>query len=70
MKKLFMILFASAALAACGGGSNQSEASREQDENYETTSPNVSSDEDLRNESSPDTMMIENDTTSTSRQGM
>lgn len=41
MKKLFMILLASMALAACGDGSNRSEANREETENYDNTTPSV-----------------------------
>jgi hypothetical protein len=50
MKKLFLILAASAFLAACGGG-NQSEANRDNNESVETAEPSVSGDEGTMNES-------------------
>jgi|GEM_PF-4982315 hypothetical protein len=52
MKKLFVILLASMSLAACGDGSRNSEANRQDEENYENTTPSVSPD-------------MESDTTST-----
>lgn len=72
MKKLFMILFASTLLVACGGGSNQSEANQEDAElNTETTEPAVT-DDNMRNESDPamdTTGTMSTDTTGTSTQG-
>jgi hypothetical protein len=48
MKKLFVILLASMALAACGDGSNRSEANRDDVDTYDNTTPSVAPETDLQ----------------------
>jgi hypothetical protein len=54
MKKLLMVLVTSGVLLACGGRSDEtSEADR--DEDIESTEPDVSAPEDMRDDGSPPT---------------
>jgi hypothetical protein len=50
MKKILMILCTSMALAACGDGTNRSEANRGEEEKVENTEPPVSADENMQDE--------------------
>jgi hypothetical protein len=66
MKKLFLVMATSFALAACGGDSTRSEANREDDENYETDEPAVSDDEDeMDDNTTTDTSTVLRDTAAT-----
>jgi uncharacterized lipoprotein len=65
MKKLFVILFASMALAACGDGSNRSEANREDADTYDNTTPSVApeTDRDLQRDTVGSDYYMRSDTT-------
>ncbi len=67
MKKLFMILMASFALAACGGGTNTNEADR--GDNMETAEPSVAPESDFNESNSDTTNTYMGDTTATEPQG-
>lgn len=60
MKKVLMILLASMALAACGDGSNRSEASRDQEENYDNTQPSVSPEDETQSDPTMESDSLEN----------
>jgi hypothetical protein len=60
MKKVFLILLTSVAMAACGDGSNRSEANREESENYDNTTPSVTPDDRMQTDT---TSIYDTDTT-------
>ena len=64
MKKLFLILLTSMALAACGDG-NRSEANRDDDDNVETNEPAVGVDDDANDMQDTTSTNMQTDTTST-----
>jgi hypothetical protein len=68
MKKLLMILMASFALAACGDGSNRSEANQDAEENTETTEPSVTDETNESGTMNDTTTTTMGDTTATSPQ--
>jgi len=65
MKKLFLILLTSMALAACGDGSNRSEANRDETDNMETNEPAVGVDDDANDMQDTTSTNMQTDTTST-----
>ncbi len=68
MKKLFLILFASVAMAACSGDGNR-EANREETENYDNTTPAVTPEGETETLSdTTGTEYMETDTTAMDRQ--